>query len=96
MRQYLIEKRGLYHRPEGRGYTIHKREAGRYPFETPLSEGERRIPAEEAPEYSSGAYPDQVIADLLRQRAALELTAKAWRLATIGTFLGALLYGLLH
>lgn len=31
--QFLIEKRGLYYRPEARGYTGLKREAGRYSFE---------------------------------------------------------------
>lgn len=30
---FLIEKRGLYYRPEARGYTGLKREAGRYSFE---------------------------------------------------------------
>jgi hypothetical protein len=31
--QCLIEKRGLYYRPESRGYTGLKREAGRYSFD---------------------------------------------------------------
>lgn len=31
--QFLIEKRGLYYRPESAGYTGLKRDAGRYSFE---------------------------------------------------------------
>lgn len=58
---YIIEKRGLYYRPNNCGYTGLKSEAGIYPFEfaDPLQrhygedDGFKVWKADDAPEYSS-------------------------------------------
>jgi hypothetical protein len=83
---FLIEKRGLYYRPESAGYTGIKDEAGRYPFE---EAAERSCPngpdgprdgitiwrESEAPDYSGSCCPDvkakhQLAAAIARAEAA--------------------------
>jgi hypothetical protein len=60
---YLIEKRGLYYRPESRGYTGLKSEAGRYSLddvsvhfpnrESPNQDGMTFVSETDAPDYST-------------------------------------------
>lgn len=67
--QFLIEKRGLYYRPDARGYTGLKREAGRYTFEEAAErvgpngpdgpqDGMGMWHEDEAPEFSSACAWD--------------------------------------
>jgi len=62
--QFLIEKRGMYYRPDAKGYTFFKGEAGRYSFEEAAERAGPNGPdgsqdgigiwrESEAPEYSS-------------------------------------------
>ena len=66
---FLIEKRGLYYRPNARGYTGLKREAGRYSFEDAVErvgpngpdgpqDGLGMWREDEAPEFSSACAWD--------------------------------------
>jgi hypothetical protein len=60
---YLIEKRGLYYRPDAAGYTGLKCEAGRYDldavaahfpnFDSPNQDGMTFVDEDDAPEFSS-------------------------------------------
>lgn len=60
---YLIEKRGLYYRPDAHGYTGLKAEAGRYDldavavhfpnFDSPNQDGMTFVYEDDAPDYSS-------------------------------------------
>lgn len=71
---FLIEKRGLYYRPDSAGYTGLKSEAGRYSFEDAAVHGGPNGPdgsldgisvwyESEAPEYSSGCAWDVRVKD---------------------------------
>jgi hypothetical protein len=61
---FLLIKRGLYWRPNGKGYTGLKEEAGRYTLEecsahfpnadSPNQDGTRFIAEDDAPDYASG------------------------------------------
>lgn len=67
-RVYLIEKRGLYYRPEAKGYTGIKDEAGRYSLaevaehmpnmDSANQDGMSFIHEDEAPEYTRACYHD--------------------------------------
>lgn len=60
---YLIEKRGLYYRPNAQGYTGLKSEAGLYDldelslhfpnFDSPNQDGMTFVDVDDAPDYSS-------------------------------------------
>jgi hypothetical protein len=68
---WLIVKRQLYFRPDCKGYTGIKDEAGRYPFEfaKDYDRGECKIIREEdGPEFMPAAYNDLVINHLTKQR----------------------------
>lgn len=89
---YLIEKKGLYYRPEAKGYTYLKREAGRYTFEEAAvrvgpngpdgsQDGMSMWLQDEAPEFSSGA--DQITRqeEFIRKRVRNETLDEAAALA---------------
>lgn len=69
---YLIEKRGLYYRPDAAGYTGLKEEAGRYSFEEAVErvgpngpegpkDGMNIWAEDEAPEYSQACAWDVLV-----------------------------------
>ena len=82
--QFLIEKRGLYYRPESAGYTGLKCEAGRYDLDavamhfpnmdSPNQDGMRFYREDEAPEFSpSCAWDVRVVQEAIskeRKRCA--------------------------
>ena len=76
--QFLIEKRGLYYRPEARGYTGLKREAGRYTLEEAAErvgpngpdgpqDGMGMWREDEAPEFSSACAWDLKLVERTRR-----------------------------
>lgn len=78
---WLIVKRGLYFRPDCKGYTGIKDEAGRYSYEfaKDYDRGECKIIREtDGPEFMPDAYDDLVIKHLTKQRD--ELRAEVERL----------------
>lgn len=68
-KNYLLEKRGLYYRPDNAGYTGIKEHAGRYLAAD--AEGLSNVTAiheDQAPEYSKGCWHDVKYKDLLKRR----------------------------
>ena len=89
--QFLIEKRGVYCRPEAKGYTGLKREAGRYSFEEAAErvgpngpdgsqDGLSMWREDEAPEYSSACYSDTRAWEEGRKKGAADAAAEIERL----------------
>lgn len=81
--QFLIEKRGLYYRPDARGYTGLKREAGRYSFEEAAErvgpngpegpqDGMGMWREDDAPEFSSSCAWDVRLIEKARQETRSE------------------------
>ena len=92
--QFLIEKRGVYYRPEAKGYTGLKREAGRYSFEEAAErvgpngpdgsqDGLSMWREEEAPEYSSACYSDTRAWEEGRKKGAADAAAEIERLTAL-------------
>ncbi|MDE4303987.1 hypothetical protein PXK30_03570 [Phaeobacter gallaeciensis] len=89
--KFLIEKRGLYYRPDARGYTGLKREAGRYSFEEAAErvgpngpegpqDGMGMWRETEAPEFSSACAWDLKLVERTRRKtieACLEEVSRA-------------------
>jgi len=73
-KEWLIISKGLYFRPDAKGYTGIRDEAGRYDHETAMSyvtgsDGEVSIVREsEGKEFMPAAYSDLVINHLIKQR----------------------------
>ncbi|WP_226560770.1 hypothetical protein [Salipiger thiooxidans] len=85
--QFLIEKRGMYYRPEAQGYTGLKRHAGRYSFEEAVlhvgpngpdgpQDGISMWCENEAPEFSSACAWDIKLMERTR-RETIEACRKA-------------------
>ncbi len=71
--RYLLVKRGLYYRPDNRGYTGIKEYAGRYPAsDASPDDGVTAIHEDEAPEYSQACYHDLMAQHAVGKAAALE------------------------
>jgi len=89
--RYLIVKRGLYYRPDNKGYTGLKKDAGRYPKEhANAAYGTTAIHEDDAPEYSEACWPETKLADkdetirTLRERNAALVNA-AWAMLALET-----------
>jgi hypothetical protein len=73
--RFLVMKRGLYFRPNDKGYTGLKREAGRYPASHACAgSGETAVHEDDATEYSPACWEETKLADKDRQIA--DLTAQ--------------------
>lgn len=88
---FLIEKRGLYYRPESRGYTGLKREAGRYSFDDAAEivgpngpdgpqDGMAMLQESEAPEYSQSCAWDVRMKDEAYRKGKAESADEIARL----------------
>lgn len=70
--RYLLVKRGLYYRPDNRGYTGIKDHAGRYLASDASPDcGVTAIHEDQAPEYSEACYPDVMAEHLAKKIASL-------------------------
>lgn len=77
---WLIVKRDLYYRPESKGYTGIRDEAGRFPYAIAKdcqTHGCSIVHESEAPEFREATYDDLIIKHLIKQRdeARAALTA---------------------
>lgn len=83
---WLLEKRGLYYRPNGAGYTGIKDHAGRYTEADACSHmvggsGVSRIREDHAPEFSKACFEDLARKHLADQRDRLEAANEKLRAA---------------
>lgn len=79
---WVIIKRGLFFRPDSRGYTGIRDEAGRYTEEKARQHAEHGcgiMLASEAPEFMPAAFSDLVINHLSDQRDTMRKTLEALR-----------------
>jgi hypothetical protein len=78
---WLLEKRGLYYRPNGQGYTGIKDHAGRYTEADACSHmvagnGVSRIREDHAPEFSKACFEDLARKHLSDQRDAMAMALR--------------------
>lgn len=69
--EWLLVKRDLYYRPEGKGYTGIRDHAGRYSHDEALAtakNGVSMVKLEDAPEFSKACYDDLARDHLAKQR----------------------------
>lgn len=71
-RRYLIVKRGLYYRPDNKGYTAIKSEAGRYLKSDAIDGVNYAVHEDEAGDFSPSAWEATKIAHLSDRITALE------------------------